>query len=96
MPNIAFPLTDEDVERIANRVAGKLADLLNDRLPTQPHQPPDNRLQIGRSEAARRLGCSPWTLDRLAQRGLIHPNVATRRPMYSIKELERFIRECSV
>jgi len=94
MPTTAFSLTDDDVERIANRVAEKLVNLLNERLPTLP--PVDNRLQIGRAEASRRLGCSPWTLDRLVRRGLIHPNVATRHPMYPLKELERFIKECSV
>ena len=55
----------------------------------------DDRLQLNRVEAAKRLGFSPMTLDRLVKRGLIHPNLATRRPMFSVKELERFISECS-
>jgi predicted component of type VI protein secretion system len=88
-------LTDEDVERIANRVADKLADLLNKRQPARPPPPVDNRLQIGRAETALRLGCSPWTLDHLVRRGLIHPNRATRHPKFSLKELERFIADCS-
>jgi hypothetical protein len=95
MPIITFSLTDEDVERIAGRVAEKLADLMSKRQPETQRQPPDNRLQVNRVEAARLLGYTPQTIDRLRSRGLLHPNRATRRPMYPIKELERFVRECS-
>jgi hypothetical protein len=95
MPTITCSLADKDVDRIADKVAMKLGDLLDKHQLTQPPPPVDNRLQIGRTEAARRLGCSPWTLDRLVRRGLIHPNRATRCPMFTLKELERFIAECS-
>jgi hypothetical protein len=95
MPTITFTLNDDDVERIANRVADKLANLMNKRQPEPQRQPPDNRLQVNRDEAARLLSCDPKTVDRLRSRGLLHPNRATRRPMYPIKELERFVRECS-
>jgi len=99
MPTISFSISDEDVEQIASRVADKLANLIAKHQPEpQPksQQPvPDNRLQVSRTEAARRLGCNTVTLDRLAKRGLIHPNRATRCPMYPVKELERFVRECS-
>ena len=33
--------------------------------------------------------------DRLAERGLIHPSRATRRPIYPIWEIERFLRDTS-
>jgi hypothetical protein len=33
------------------------------------------------------------TLDRLTLRGLVRPSRATRRPLYSVKELERFLKE---
>ena|SRR5258706_247567 len=96
MPTIDFSLTDEDIDRIADRVAGKLTDLIGKRQPEPKLSPPDDRLQVSRVEAARILGFkSATTVDRLRARGLLHPNLATYRPMYSIKELERFVREYS-
>lgn len=99
MPTISFTITDEDVNRIAKRFADALADLIAqhqpDPQPRSQQPPPDSRLQVSRTEAARRLGCNAATLDRLAKRGLLHPNRATRCPMYPVKELERFVRECS-
>ena len=105
MPNITISISDEDVDRIAKRFALKLAEALNEPQTPRPAQPemlppqrlfPDDRLQISRSEAARMLGFkNPITVDRLRARGLLHPNLATGRPMYPIKELERFVRECS-
>lgn len=56
-----------------------------------PAQPP--QLALTRCEAAKALGINPVTLDRLARRGLIHPSRATRRPLYALPELERFLRE---
>src|ERR1035441_10676884 len=95
MPIITFSLTEEDVERIASQVADKLANLMDKHQPESTRQPPDDRLQVSRVEAARILNCAPKTVDRLRSRGLLHPNRATYRPMYPIKELERFVRECS-
>jgi len=51
------------------------------------------RLAYTREEAAELISVSPPTLDRLAARGLIRPSRATRRPLYSREELERFLRE---
>jgi hypothetical protein len=56
-------------------------------------QPP--RLGLNRIEAAKAIGVSPATLDRLAQRGLIRPCRAIYRPIYWVKELERFLKENS-
>jgi predicted site-specific integrase-resolvase len=53
------------------------------------------KLGLYRSEAARALGISPATLDRLTKRGLLRPSRATRRPIYPIVEIERFLRETS-
>jgi hypothetical protein len=53
------------------------------------------KLALNRLEAAQAIGVSPATLDRLAQRGLVRPCRATYRPIYSVKELERFLRENS-
>jgi hypothetical protein len=60
---------------------------------TPESQPP--RLGLNRIEAAKAIGVSPATLDRLAQRGLIRPCRATYRPIYWVKELERFLKENS-
>jgi DNA-binding transcriptional MerR regulator len=51
------------------------------------------KLGFTREEAARAIGQSPATLDRLAKRGLIHPSRGTRRPIYSLEEIERYLRE---
>jgi hypothetical protein len=53
------------------------------------------KLALNRVEAAKALGVSPATLDRLTQRGLIRPCRATYRPIYWVKELERFLKENS-
>lgn len=53
------------------------------------------KLALSRKEAAEALGISTMTLDRLVARGLIHPSRATRRPMFPIPELERFLRDTS-
>jgi hypothetical protein len=51
------------------------------------------KLALNRVEAANAIGVSPATLDRLTIRGLLRPSRATRRPIYSVKELERFLKE---
>lgn len=54
------------------------------------------KLALNRVEAAQAIGVSPATLDRLTLRGLLRPSRATRRPIYSVKELERFLRETTL
>ena len=49
-----------------------------------------------RREAADYLGIAPITVDRLAERGLLHPSRALRHPIYSKDELDRFLLETSV
>ena len=39
------------------------------------------------------LSVSEPTLDRLTERGLLKPSRATRRPLYSSAELQRFLAE---
>jgi predicted site-specific integrase-resolvase len=53
------------------------------------------KLALTRVEAADALNISPATLDRLVKRGLIRPSRALRRPLFSIAEIERFLRETS-
>jgi hypothetical protein len=55
-------------------------------------QPP-LKLAYPRLEAAQIISVSPATLDRLAERGLLRPSRATRRPLYTRVDLERFLRE---
>ena len=54
---------------------------------------PVPKLALNRVEAAEAIGVSPATVDRLTLRGLLRPSRATRRPLYSVKELERFLKE---
>jgi hypothetical protein len=53
------------------------------------------KLALNRLEAAEAISVSAATLDRLTQRGLLRPCRATYRPIYSVKELERFLKENS-
>ena len=46
-------------------------------------------------EAAEALGISATTVDRLSQRGLLRPSRAIRRPLYSVAEIQRFLKETS-
>ena len=52
------------------------------------------KLALTRVEADA-LDVSPATLDRLVKRGLLRPSRALRRPLFSIAEIERFLRETS-
>ncbi len=51
------------------------------------------KLALTRVEAADALNISPASLDRLVKRGLLHPSRAMRRPLFSIAEIERFLRD---
>ena len=51
------------------------------------------KLALTRVEAADALDVSPATLDRLVKRGLLRPSRALRRPLFSIAEIERFLRD---
>ena len=51
------------------------------------------KLGFTREETAKAIGQSPATLDRLAKRGLIRPSRGTRRPIYALTEIERYLRE---
>jgi hypothetical protein len=53
------------------------------------------KLGLNRIEAAKAIGVSPATLDRLTARGLLRPCRATYRPIYWVGELERFLKENS-
>ncbi len=53
------------------------------------------KLALTRTEAAQALGITPLTLYRLEKRGLVRPSRATRRPLYPVSELERFLRDTS-
>ena len=53
------------------------------------------KLALTREEVGECLGVSAITIDRLTKRGLLHPSRATRRPLYPVWEIERFLRETS-
>jgi hypothetical protein len=54
------------------------------------------RLALTTNETAAALGVKPTTIWRLTQRGLLNPNRATRRPLYPVAEVERFLREGAI
>lgn len=51
------------------------------------------KLALTRVEAAGVINVSPATIDRLVKRGLLRPSRALRRPLFSIVEIERFLRQ---
>jgi predicted site-specific integrase-resolvase len=51
------------------------------------------KLALTRKEAASALGISAVTIDRLTERGLLKPSRATRRPLFPVTEIERFLNE---
>jgi predicted urease superfamily metal-dependent hydrolase len=51
------------------------------------------KLALTREETAQAIGVHPITISRLTERGLLRPSRATRRPLYSIEELQRFLRD---
>lgn len=62
-------------------------------MPHEKTKPEVPRLALSREEAAVALGVSVPTLDRLVHRGLLRPSRALRRPLFSVPEIERFLRE---
>ena len=54
-----------------------------------------NKLAVTAERAAEMISVSRSTFDRLVKRGLIHPVKATRKPIYAITELQRFLDETS-
>jgi len=63
---------------------------------TPPETTKTVRLALGRRQAAEALGISIETLSRLVKRKMIFPSVATRRPLFPVAELERFLRDTTV
>lgn len=51
------------------------------------------KLALTREEVGESLGLSAVTVDRLTKRGLLRPSRATRRPLYAVAEIQRFLRE---
>jgi len=78
---------------LPNAPFGKTRALYNGRMKTKSSSTAI-RLALTRQEAAAALGFkNAITLDRLVKRGLLHPSKATRRPLFPVAELERFLRE---
>jgi hypothetical protein len=51
------------------------------------------RLSYTKAEAATLLGISMPSLDRLVRRGLLKPSRALRRPLFSLRQLEKFLED---
>ena len=60
---------------------------------TSEQKPMLQKLAYTREEAAEVLGVCSMTISRLTERGLLRPNRATRRPLYSLSELQRFLSD---
>jgi hypothetical protein len=78
--------------------------VLNDMSATHVMQPISGKTLTGgvheklahsRTDAAKLLGISANSLDRLTARGLLHPSRALRKPLYSTSELCRFLEATS-
>lgn len=63
--------------------------------PPDPSGHISRKLALSREETAKALGVSAVTVDRLTKRRLLRPSRATRRPLYPVWEIERFLRETS-
>jgi predicted site-specific integrase-resolvase len=50
------------------------------------------KLALTRGQAADALGISAVTIDRLSRRGLLNPSRATRRPLFAVSEINRFLK----
>ena len=50
------------------------------------------RLSLTRVEAAKCLGISTESLDRLVKRGLVKPSRALSKPLFPMTELARFLK----
>jgi len=51
------------------------------------------KLALTREETAQAIGVHPITISRLTADGKLRPSRATRRPLYSVIEIERFLRD---
>jgi len=93
MATLTFTMSDEDVERIADRVVEKMQAKLKDLQPAKPPLISNHRLLLTRVEAANALGFSLRTFDRVVKRGLLPRNLVTGRLMFSVKDLEKLVAE---
>jgi len=64
-------------------------------MPPEITSNPKPKVALSREETAQTLGVSIITVDRLTKRGLLRPSRATRRPLYPVWEIERFLRDTS-
>ena len=64
--------------------------------PIQKTGAPVMRLALTAEETAAALGITTITLWRLNKRGLITPNRCTRRPLYAVSEIERFLKDGAI
>jgi predicted urease superfamily metal-dependent hydrolase len=51
------------------------------------------KLALSREEAAQALGVHPITISRLTANGTLRPSRALRRPLYTVEEIQRFLRD---
>jgi hypothetical protein len=62
--------------------------------PVAVYAPPfRDRLALNTTETAKALGVSKVTVYRLWKRGLLQPSLSLRTPLFSVSEIERFLKE---
>lgn len=54
------------------------------------------KLALSRHEVAASLGVSTITIDRLVKRGQLRASRATRRPLFAVTEVQRFLQETTL
>ncbi len=87
---IACAAKDVDFRDLAHINAWRMGIFMN---PINQDNAPSNqkRLAYTRCEVAAMIGVTPITVDRLTKRGLLRPNRSTRRPLFALSEIERFL-----
>lgn len=94
-------LSEEDLDRIAKRVVGLIAERLTapvvqpkrEEKPAAPKPPEPQKVKLAYTvqQLSEELGLSPVTIYRLEQRGLIRSSRAVRRKIYAHTEVQRFL-----
>lgn len=80
--------TSTSTQRTQVEAAAQILEVLRQQFP--------GRIALTRGETAKALGFrNPITCDRLRQRGLLQPSVATRKPTYPLTEIARFLADTS-
>lgn len=82
-----------ELRRLISRKKGHKRESVKSLTQPPAHGQRITRLALTTSETAASLGIDEVTVWRLCKRGLLTPNRATRRPLFPVSEIERFLSE---